>query len=589
MMSLQTRGPDVAGVLKSEDHALILMHRRLAIRDPSYLGNQPMQGGEGLHLAITYNGEIYNTRALIREHLDGKLDPDEANDTRVIIALYNKYGRASLGLLEGMYAFGLWDSRSRKLLLARDGLGQKPLFFSQDRSDRSLAFASTPMALSYLLTKSPSISRTSLAFMSVLGYVPAPHSIFEGICSLEPGQWLEWSPVSGQFCTGFHYLPPFELSDKSEIDIEEFAELLENICLDHIVGDVAHSLFLSGGLDSSAVALALKRSQGYVGQTISLRQETASDTEVALAALWAKQLGSRHRTVDFPVTQMLSKAAEAVSKASQPQGFSALVPWYVLSSHAKELGKFAISGDGGDEVFGGYSWYFPNYGTRPRKLMRVLSNRLTSVDRDWLRFADRSLLHSHLARVFPRYLPSEAASLFGVQKEFTEESVVGYLSDRYSKSLPQRLALQRLDLLTFCTNHICAKTDSMSMANSLEIRAPLLDRRLIEPSLGGRFYGYNSSESHNSKFMLREYLRTFGPPRLAEMPKRGFSLRGFSWPINDMLQFIRDSQFRVDGFLDPAYFDLVSRQARHRSARIFAIWSMAQWYEENVCNRHLAE
>ncbi len=581
MMSLRTRGPDFAGVLESEEHEFLFMHRRLAIRDLSSRGNQPMQGGTHLHLSITYNGEIYNTYALIKKHLDGNSNLLKANDTRIILELYDKYGRECLELLEGMYAFGLWDSRSQKLLLARDGLGQKPLFFSRHDSEKSIAFASTPTALKYLLPKSPNVSRTGLAFMSVLGYVPAPHSVFEGMSSLEPGQWLEWNRSTSEISTGFHYLPPSELSEEPEISVAEFADLFENVCRQHSVGDVDYTVLLSGGLDSSAIALGLKRAQGGVTRAVSLRQGSTSDDEVELASFWAQQLGARHKTVEFPVTQILSIAAEAASIAAQPQGFSALGPWYFLSEHARPLGKFAISGDGGDEVFGGYSWYYPSNSMSARGLARGLNRRRTEIDREWLRFAGRSTLHSHLARVFPRYLPDEAASLFGAKDHFSEETVVGYLEDRYSSSLPRQLALQRLDLLTFCTNHICAKTDAMSMAHSLEIRAPLLDRRLVSPGLAGRFARLDTQTANTSKLMLRQYLQTYGPPRLPEMNKRGFSIRGFSWPVDDMLNFIRHSQMYSDGLLNSEYFGLVRRRARYRPARIFVIWSLAHWYERH--------
>lgn len=573
---LATRGPDDEGVYRGYAPNVTLMHRRLSIQDTSRASAQPMKlAGEDMP-SLVYNGEIYNVDFL-RQHLRSKgMNPKTDGDTELLLLLFELYGIEFLPMLQGMFAIALWSPRDQALLLARDAVGQKPLFYGMSASQRTCTFASTPEALASLLPSPPTLNRKALAFVAVLGYVPSPISIYERVFSVEPGEWIRFEPRQRRLSRGRHYAPPKEVVDLGSVS---FGGLFSQVVTEHLVSDVEVGLFLSGGIDSSAVAAAVAEGTSHPLASFTLRQLASGDVEADTAATTAKQLGLKNTEIFLEPQELLSLSRQVARDAPQPQGYSSLMTWWYLSREISRYTKVALSGDGGDELFGGYGWYSPF--TTKQKIAYKLRQSLFRVDRNIQKYAQKSLLHSHSVRVFPRFLPDEAARIFGLSaEEFNEDLVIEYLAERYCASLPTKLALQRLDLLTFCSNHICAKTDSMGMAFSLEVRAPFLDKRIIDWSF--------SEESRTAEYLdgprkaaLVKYLKEKGIVGPLKNPKQGFSLRNAKWPSFQMIEDLRFGELAQDGLIEKSFLPIAMEPSSFRDARLSVLWSINSWVEEH--------
>jgi asparagine synthase (glutamine-hydrolysing) len=579
---LEHRGPDSEGQWHSSTGCVWLGHRRLSIVDLSDAGRQPMHN-EDQTVWLVCNGEIYNYPSL-RVRLEGLGHHFYSrSDSEVILHAYEEWDDQFVDYLEGMFAFVLWDEGRQQLLAARDRVGIKPLYYAE--TGGGLVLASEASALLPLLEFKPEPEPMALAYVMTLGYVPSPWSIWQGIYKLEPGHLLMWQPNTGlqQRC---YWEPPRHIDPGAEADLTEWQTLFYTVLSEHLMSDVPIGLFLSGGLDSSSVAVGL-RDIGQPVQAITVSFPDSQYDEASIAAGVGEHLGFPHQMIPLEVKHVNSLIKHVAAAFDEPQGYSALLSMYLISQVAAQNFKVVLAGDGGDELFGGYVWYQNlNGGIRRRSrwldhILRPLLRRNASPalrQRAAHHFSQMSPLHRHAWRLYPRFLPQEAEALvapMGVR--FGDDEMLAPLRKHFEPSLPLRRALQRVDLMTFCTDSILAKVDRASMAHSLEVRVPLLDRRIIELALPRPI---EAREEVEIKPALRDYLCSRVPSEVLKHPKQGFSLRvldDFDW--NAAINQIRQGPWVQQGYWSSDWERLVEPGVPYREARVWNLLMLTQWAE----------
>jgi len=573
LATLSHRGPDAHDNWWSGDGQAWIAQRRLAIVDLSPAGHQPMHNEDNT-VWLVCNGEIYNYPTLRRrlESLGHTFYSD--SDSESIVHAYEEWGEDCVDYLEGMFAFAIWDTTRQKLVLARDRVGIKPLAY-RVTSD-GLAFASDTRALLDLYGARPDINPQALAYTLTLGYVPSPLSMWEGIHKLEAGHVLTWTAKNG-VNVRCYWQPPREIDKDNSLDLAVWNDLFHTVLEEHLLSDVPLGMFLSGGLDSSSVALGLTHLDQSI-EAITVSYPTSLQDESPFARALSQHLGLKHTITPIEVTDIPSLVAQVARAYDEPQSYSALLSMYQVCDIGAKKYKVILAGDGGDEVFGGYNWYknLPKPVPMKARIKKFLrGDWATSTDDPWEQFAKRSPIHRHASRLHPRFFPHEAQSLLqpmGIS--FNEEAMLAPLEKYFVESMPLKRALQRVDLMTFCTDSILTKVDRASMAHSLEVRVPFLDRRVIEWGLTQPILNREKTEQ---KPILRDYLRNNVPDEIMSHPKQGFSLRtldDFDW--DDAMQTIRECEWveqgywaNVDSLFDPSM--------PYHTARVWNLYMLAQW------------
>ena len=529
------RGPDDAGLWISEDSTVGLGHRRLSIIDLSPSGHQPMSSADG-RLHIVFNGEIYNFAAL-REELEGQGHVFQSrSDTEVVLLGYREWGRGVLQRLRGMFAFALHDAERRETLLARDPLGIKPLYWTDD--GRRLLFASEVQALRRVAADG-GLDPEGLALCLLWGSIPPPRTLHRRIRALPPGCWARVQEGGLEGPTPFWRLSDAFGHDEphSEAEAAHAARsALEDTTRAHLVADVPVGAFLSGGVDSSALVGLLSAERARL-RTVTLSFDVPELDEGALARKAADLYDTDHREVPIRVEEIRERMPGAIRALDQPSVNG--VNTYFVSEAAVRAGlKVAVSGVGGDEIFGGYSTFervpqiqrlrraVPVGATLIAAAMDQLpGGRITSRVSNGLRFAtdlpgayftERSLFTPAETR---RLLaPDLAAAVVDPAAELRERSG--------ANALPEAERISALELRQYMLSQLLRDTDAVSMRHSLEVRTPLVDRELLEracripPSL---------RHAGPAKRRLREAPDPPVPEALWNRRKQGFTLPFDHW------------------------------------------------------------
>jgi asparagine synthase (glutamine-hydrolysing) len=582
LRSIEHRGPDATGQWVSSSNPKVWIgHRRLSIVDLSDAGRQPMHT-ENKKIWLVCNGEIYNYPGL-RSSLEGLGHTFYSNsDNEVILHAYEEWGDQCVDYLEGMFAFALWDGENQRLLAARDRVGIKPLYYTEIE-EQGLILASEASAILPLLKYKPEPEPMALAYVMTLGYVPSPWSIWRGVYKLEPGHLLIWQAQTGVKRRRY-WEPPRYIDPAAKQNLEEWQGLFETVLREHLLSDVPIGLFLSGGLDSSSVAAGLRGLDRSV-QAITVSYPGSPHDESPIAADVAKHLSLPHEIIPLQIDDVNRLIRHVTAAFDEPQGYSALLSMYLISQVASQDFKVILAGDGGDETFGGYTWYRNlNDGIRRRsqwirRALRPLVRRNASPEtrqRASHHFSRASLLHRHAWRLYPRFLPEEAEALLDpMGLRFGDEEMLAPLRKHLEPTLPLQRALQRVDLMTFCTDSILAKVDRASMAHSLEVRVPFLDRRIVEWALTRPL---EAGELVENKPLLRDYLRSRVPASVLEHPKQGFSLRVLDEFDRDAaLELIRHGWWVRDGWWSSDWDRLLQPGVPYRDGRIWNLLMLTQW------------
>ncbi len=509
---LRHRGPDGGGIWS--DAGIALGHRRLAILDLSEGGHQPMQH-QG-HV-LTYNGELYNHEAL-RARLPGPWV--SSGDTEVLLRLLARDGAGCLSQLTGMFAFAHWDGALRRLLLVRDRLGIKPLYYRV--LPDGLAFASELKAL--LVLGKPAIDRSAVRDYLFHGYVPAPKSIFRGIEKLPAGHTLTWQ--DGRIRIERYWQPETGITSRPAAATRERLDaLLGEVIPAHALADVPVGVFLSGGIDSATTTWYLDHPRTY-----TLGFESGARSEALAARALAEHLHTVH-------TETTAAAADfAVALEAMPglfdEPFADSAAWsnYLVAQFARREVTVALSGEGGDEIFCGYPRYWAQVGGRSSWINRLLARTLPPLSR----------FGQSMQRQAYQGLPAFAAALGGLnavqvdallRPEWLEPDYdyLWFYRRFWRPELPALAQLRWLDLNTDLAEGLLTKVDRTSMAHSLEVRPPLLDHRLVEFMLSVDPALLVDPAQRRGKLLVRELMAPRLPPGHLERPKSGFGLPVRRW------------------------------------------------------------
>ncbi len=511
-LRLAHRGPDGEGVWVGPGAALA--HRRLAIQDLSECGHQPMLLGSRV---LTYNGEIYNHEPL-RHGLRGPWR--SSGDTEPLLHLLAERGTAGLAAAAGMFAFGLGDADSRRLLLVRDRLGIKPLYY-QILPD-GIAFASELKAL--LVLGKPPIDRSAVRDFLFHGYIPAPKTIYRGIAKLPAGHALTWE--NGRVHIERYWQPTAALAVRSADDtLQALDGLLRSVIPEHTLSDVPVGVFLSGGMDSALTTYYLDGPRTY-----SLGFDARQRSELDAARSAARHLNTRHTETTAQAADFTAALDAIPAMFDEPFGDSAAWSNYLIAQFAHREVTVALSGEGGDEIFCGYPRYWSNIGGRSNPLNRALAGLLPPLSR----------LGSSMQRHAAVGLPAFAVALGGL----AQRQVDALLADAWCEpdydylwfyrqfwrpELAPLVQLRWLDLNTDMAEGLLTKVDRTSMANSLEVRPPLLDHRLVEFMLSVDPALLVDPGKRRGKLLVRRLMEPRLPPGHLDRPKSGFGLPVHRW------------------------------------------------------------
>lgn len=486
------RGPDDEGVFSDSPNGIVLGHRRLSIIDLSPAGRGPM-GYKSSGLQITFNGEIYNFLEL-KKGLSAKgYKFKTKTDTEVVLALYQECGPESFSKLRGMFAFALWDSEKQKLFLVKDRYGIKPLYYYSNKEN--LIFGSSVKALekSGLVPKESSLD--ALIGFLLLGSVPSPFTTLKNVFSLPSGYYLERDFKGNQKLTKY-YEPLSFFRNKHETDFNSAASEIKNRLSEavklHLISDAPLGIFLSGGLDSSAIAAfaALNRREKIT--TLSVTFEEAEFSEKKYQDLMREKLNSDHKEIKITKNQFLDSYDEIFEAMDQPTIDG--VNTFFISKAAKEAGlKVVLSGLGSDEIFCGYSNFhraellrkiqkFPRIFKLPLKIISLKKGRYSRLN--YLFSKDILSFYLGLRGLFS---PKETAKILGVELNKVNEFIENYSSTALPQEILKDLgSLNPIDLLSYLElkfylqNQLLKDTDFMSMHHSIEVRVPFLDHLVVE-------------------------------------------------------------------------------------------------------------
>jgi asparagine synthase (glutamine-hydrolysing) len=626
------RGPDDAGVFTNERAQLALGFRRLSIIDLSREGHQPMRSASGRYWLV-FNGEIYNFAELRADLEKCGHRFRGRSDTEVLLAGIEQWGLIqALERANGMLALALWDEARRELSLARDRAGKKPVYFGW--IDGFFAFASELKAIRALPGFANRINRDALTLLLRHDYIPAPYSIYEGLFKLRPAEVLtlpvdvlSWrhdladlAPYSQSFWSFADIVRdgvgrPFTGTDAQACDALD--RCLGKAVADRMVADVPLGALLSGGIDSSAVAALMQQASSAPIKTFSIGFHEADHNEAAHAKQVAAHLGSEHTELYVSPEDALAVIPKMPEIYDEPFADESQIPVVLLSKMAREKVTVALSGDGGDELFAGYTRYF--YGRDfisrfqklpppARRAMAAAIDRLSP--RAW------NSLFKALRPVLPAVLrePNPGDKLHKLTPMLRQDNAVAMYRDLFSQwrrpceavlaanepmtpltndidRPPVRDLIERmmqLDFLTYLPGDILTKVDRASMATSLEVRCPLLDPNVI--ALAWRLPPRLKAREKQGKWLLRQVLYRYVPRELIERPKQGFDVPVGAWlrgELRDWAEALLDpAKLKAQGFFDPA---VVRRQWREHLEGTrnwhYALWDVLMfqaWLEHSA-------
>ncbi len=600
--SMVHRGPDDSGSYLGWDAGrdrarLGLGHRRLSIIDLSAQGHQPMSNEDGT-VWIVYNGEVYNFSSLKSDLIKKGHRFKSNTDTEVIVHLYEEEGKACVGKLRGMFAFAVWDEKKKNLFLARDRLGIKPLYYYFN--DKTLIFASEIKSLLKSKEIIPEVNRAVLDAYLTFGFVPAPHTMFKNVYKLLPGHTLTYA--NERIVTEKYW--DFDQIEQSpgrkESDYaREFMELLDECVKMRLISDVPLGVFLSGGLDSSTVVALMSRMAAGRVKTFSVGYKNKEANELEYARIVARKFNTEHHEFCLEPTDFYECIPKLIWHFDEPVVEAAAIPLYFISKLSRQHVTVLLSGEGADELLGGYSIYnrmrsmeqyrrlplfLRNKVFDPLLLNFIASDKKKKKYSQWLNLPleQRYLgVACELAHDFKNSLYSADFNNDGRSQKTFE-----YLSPYYEQ-VRNKDALTKMlyvDTKVWLPDDLLVKADKMTMATSVELRVPFLDYKLVEfaASIPSRFKIKNGV----NKYLLKKAASRLLPPEVVYRKKQGFPVPIKAWFRGDFNEKI------ADVLLDPksvqrGYFNkehIVKMLAMHKQGRdelsklLFSLTVLEIWH-----------
>lgn len=621
--ALVQRGPDSSGIWIDPDAGIALGHRRLAILDLSPEGAQPMLSPQGRY-AVVFNGEIYNFGVLRSELSQLGYQFRGHSDTEVMLAAITEWGvAAAVGRFIGMFAFALWDVQERVLHLCRDRLGEKPLYYGW--IGETLLFGSELKALIAHPQWQGEIDRNALALFVRNGYIPAPHSIYQGISKLPPGTIVSFPASQPQTATPVAYWDletavadgasePFLGSDAE--GIAQLDRLLRETIHEQMVADVPLGAFLSGGIDSSTVVALMQTQSTRPIKTFSIGFAEQKYNEAEYAKAVAAHLGTEHTELYVTSKDALAVIPLLPTLYDEPFADSSQIPTYLLSKLTRQHVTVSLSGDAGDELFGGYSRYFTGQaiwqkiGWIPAGMRQFYANLLLSVSPDrW------EAIVGQISRVVPKLRQPQQGDRLHLLGNFlkSKQPLDLYAQMMSNWTEPERIVLnstepdtvfnhppdwlERLDFthqmmyvdaMTYLPDDVLVKVDRAAMGVSLESRVPFLDRRVVEFAwklpLGMKI------RDGQGKWLLRQVLYQYVPRELIDRPKMGFGVPIDLW-LRDELRDWAEALLDEDRLNREGFFNVKAVRQQwqeHLSGefdRCYSLWHILMfqtWLEQQL-------
>lgn len=593
--TLSHRGPDDSGVWKDEGAGLALGHTRLSIQDLSPAGHQPMLSPCG-RFVVVFNGEIYNHLELREQLSPARTDGESIqwrghSDTETLLACFSMWGiEKTLKATVGMFAIALWDRQTRKLYLARDRLGEKPLYYGYVGG--IFGFASELKALALVPGFEGEIDRGALALLMRHSCVPAPYCIYQGLAKLAPGTWLTLSsdqinrrerPTPQPYWSAWDaaragLTDPLSFENDSEAT-DALEEVLARSVRGQMLADVPLGAFLSGGVDSSTIVALMQAQSSRPVKTFTIGFHEEGYNEAKHAKAVAQHLGTDHTELYVSPTEALAVIPKLPSLYDEPFSDSSQIPTYLVAQLTRRQVTVALSGDGGDELFGGYGRYFRatrwwDMISRFPKGFRCLSgaiihkipiaywDRISSLlrplapEKPLLLEGNKLHKSADLLKIFDRanFYRSGFVSHWKGEELVPGSTEPQTLLTKYGNNFPTLFEdMMALDAVTYLPDDILVKVDRAAMSVSLETRVPLLDHRIFE--FAWRLPFHYKIRHDQGKWLLRQVLYRHVPRNFIERPKMGFGVPIDSWlrgPLREWAEELLDEgRLKREGYFNP--------------------------------------
>ncbi|MEJ2628012.1 MAG: asparagine synthase (glutamine-hydrolyzing) [bacterium] len=595
--TISHRGPDDDGVQVFSSAGLAM--RRLSIID-LYTGHQPLSN-EDQTLTIVFNGEIYNFLVLKQQLQDRGHTFKTSTDTEVIVHGYEEWGENVCKKLNGMFAFAIWDDKRKKLMLARDRIGIKPLYYYED--EEKLVFGSEIKAILPCPDIDKTIDTVALNNFLTFEYIPAPRSIFQKIRKLKPGHWLTWSDNILTNTCYWDFLPR-QKSWKEGQARQRMQELMSDSVQLRLISDVPLGAFLSGGIDSSITVATMAHLMDTPVKTFSIGFKESSYNELKYARAVAQKYNTEHHEFTLEA-DALDLTEKLVKQFDEPFGDFSIFPTYLVSKIAREFVKVTLSGDGGDELFAGYDTYRAHvfaqkfYKWLPGKpLFNFLAEKISPTEKK------KGLINSYKRFIRGTWLPERLYHVrwmvFLQQQErakLLSKDILDSIADTHPYDFIYQYAEQLdentdditrtgyIDLKTYLVDNILVKVDRMSMATSLETRVPFLDHRLVE-------FAFSLPPRLKMKFFKTKYIlnKTFWhdlPKEVQNRDKQGFSIPIKNWIREElkpmMTDYLDETRIGQQGFFNPEFVGRLRDEhlqgKENHSHILWALMFFQQWYD----------
>lgn len=625
------RGPDDRGIWFDRLTGIALGHQRLAILDSSDAGQQPMKSNNKRYI-IVFNGEIYN-HLCIREELEqdkGDLEPYNwrgHSDTETILAAIELWGiEKALEKFSGMFAFALWDTHEKSLYLARDRIGEKPLYYGQH--GRTFIFSSELKSLKENNKFIPEINTLSVSLFLKYGYIPSPHSIYKNIHKIVPGTFIKITKddlknsKKPEIKKYWDYKDVISSKNINKIKQKKESEIIEDIdeYLNKIIklqskSDQPLGVFLSGGIDSSIIASILQEQSKEPIKTFSIGFKEAGYDEAPAAALVSDYIGTNHTELYVSANDALSVINHITEIYDEPFADISQIPTYLLSKLASEKVKVCLSGDGGDEVFGGYNRHLklPKVWRKiswiPIKLRKIVSKIiikiLPKIKKIKTRYKRTPITENFIYKLEILSKIIKAKTYFemyeiAISKWQKNEKILNDIKLKKVKPIENSKHVENLmsleenimywDLISYLPDGVLTKVDRASMSNSLEVRAPFLDHKLIK--YASEIPIKLKIRKNKGKWILRKLLETYIPENLIRTNKSGFSVPIDEWLRGELKEWadklLESEKIKTQGFFNS---ELIQKKwnehknnLKNNGKEIWCILIFQMWLEKQNIN-----
>ncbi|MFC1773032.1 asparagine synthase (glutamine-hydrolyzing) [Pseudomonadota bacterium] len=621
--AMEHRGPDGSGVWADEAAGIALSHRRLSIQDLSPAGHQPMESACG-RFVITFNGEVYNFRPLSAELQAAGHSFRGHSDTEVMLAAIREWGLdEALRRMQGMFAFGLWDRELRTLTLVRDRVGKKPLYYGWFGD--AFLFGSELKALRQHPGFRPEIDRDALGTFIQYSWIPSPYSIFRQVKKLPPGSYVVVSPDGGWDATQPEiYWSAKEVAERGEREpfggslteaTDALEALLKDATAERMIADVSLGAMLSGGFDSTLIVAMMQSVNAAPVKTFSIGFHEAEYNEATHAKAISEYLGTDHTELYVSSQEAMQVIPDLPKLYDEPFADASQIPTFLVSRLAHNDVTVALTGDGGDELFAGYTRY-PSALKNWKKLQKIspfarrfgyragqllldngwgILESISTSDRGWPAKAGKAL--AKMQRKIERWQATDPMDMFAcmtvhdaTSSRFVPgarqlQTVLNHRSDWPQLREPLQ-TMMYLDLMGFMTDDILVKVDRASMGVSLEVRSPLLDHRIVE-------FAWSLPMSlrigpGGGKQVVRELLSRYVPREMTDRPKAGFNVPVGEWlrgPLRDWAEeLLAPARIEQQGLLDNHAVQRLWQQHqsgwRNHKNLVWSILMFQAWYED---------